>query len=40
MKNALYPHLLAPLYLGGADVAAELDAKRAINQASRLAATL
>nr|CEH65261.1 hypothetical protein XACS582_2880011 [Xanthomonas citri pv. citri] len=29
------PHLI-----GGADVAAELDAKRAINQASRLAATL
>jgi 2,4-dienoyl-CoA reductase (NADPH2) len=26
--------------VGGADVAAELDAKRAINQASRLAATL
>jgi len=40
--------LLAPLQaagvvthlIGGADVAAELDAKRAINQASRLAATL
>jgi hypothetical protein len=29
------PHLI-----GGADVAAELDAKRAINQGSRLAATL
>ncbi|AUJ11837.1 NADPH-dependent 2,4-dienoyl-CoA reductase [Xanthomonas oryzae pv. oryzae] len=33
--NGQQPHLI-----GGADVAAELDAKRAINQASRLAATL
>lgn len=30
-----YPHLL-----GGADEAAELDAKRAIDQGTRLAATL
>jgi len=31
---------LKPHRIGGADVASELDAKRAINQASRLAATL
>ncbi|MCY1382302.1 2,4-dienoyl-CoA reductase [compost metagenome] len=30
----------APHLIGGADVAAELDAKRAINQGSRLAASL
>lgn len=33
--NAQQPHLI-----GGADVAADLDAKRAINQACRLAARL
>lgn len=31
---------ITPHLIGGADVAAELDAKRAIDQASRLAATL
>ena len=31
---------LSPHVIGGADVAAELDAKRAIDQGSRLAATL
>ena len=32
--------VLASTLVGGSDVAAELDAKRAINQASRLAAAI
>jgi 2,4-dienoyl-CoA reductase (NADPH2) len=43
-ERGLYDDLLAagrtPHLVGGADVAAELDAKRAIKQATELAATL
>jgi 2,4-dienoyl-CoA reductase (NADPH2) len=43
-RRDLHAELIAagktPHLIGGADVAAELDAKRAISQGSRLAATL
>jgi len=40
LADALLARGLAPHVIGGADVAAELDAKRAIDQGTRLAATL
>ncbi len=40
LADALIARGMAPHVIGGADVAAELDAKRAINQGTRLAATL
>ncbi len=40
LHDALVAAGLAPKLIGGADVAAELDAKRAIDQGTRLAAML
>ncbi|AVO38877.1 NADPH-dependent 2,4-dienoyl-CoA reductase [Pukyongiella litopenaei] len=40
LADALIERGITPHVIGGADVAAELDAKRAINQGTRLAATL
>jgi 2,4-dienoyl-CoA reductase (NADPH2) len=40
LADALEAKGIKPHVIGGADVAAELDAKRAINQGTRLAATL
>ncbi|MGR3761656.1 FAD-dependent oxidoreductase [Roseobacteraceae bacterium NS-SX3] len=40
LADALEARGITPHVIGGADVAAELDAKRAINQGTRLAATL
>ena len=40
LADALIDRGITPHVIGGADVAAELDAKRAINQGTRLAATL
>ena len=40
LADALEARGMSPHVIGGADVAAELDAKRAINQGTRLAATL
>ena len=39
LADALIERGITPHVIGGADVAAELDAKRAINQGTRLAAT-
>ena len=40
LADTLIAHGITPHIIGGADVAAELDAKRAIDQAARLAAGL